>query len=70
MELSKFAYLYSKPLGNDTLKIMKNTWKFTKKTWKNHGILSVRKNGNPELQSNSKLRLRFKGDVCDIGKLY
>ena len=23
MKLNKFAYLYSKPLGNDTLKIMK-----------------------------------------------
>ena len=48
MKLDKFSYLYSKPLGNHTLKIMKkNTWKFTKKTWKNHGILSVRKSGNP-----------------------
>ena len=28
MKLNKFAYLYSKPLGNHTLKIMKNTWKF------------------------------------------
>ena len=38
MKLNKFAYLYSKPLGNHTLKnIEKNTWKFTKKTWKNHG---------------------------------
>ena len=35
MELNKFAYLYSKPLGNHTLKIMKkNTWKFTKKPGK------------------------------------
>ena len=25
MKLNKFAYLYSKPLGNHTLKIMKNT---------------------------------------------
>ena len=24
MKLNKFAYLYSKPLGNHTLKIMKN----------------------------------------------
>ena len=51
-ELNKFAYLYSKPLGNHTLKIMKkNTWKFIKnleKSWKYHGILSVRKSGNPE----------------------
>ena len=32
MILNKFAYLYSKPLGNHTLKnIAKNTWKFTKK---------------------------------------
>ena len=52
MKLNKFAYIYSKPLGNHTLKIMKNTWKFTKnnleKSWKYHGILSVRKSGNPE----------------------
>ena len=25
MKVNKFAYLYSKPLGNHTLKIMKNT---------------------------------------------
>ena len=49
MKLNKFAYLYLKPLRNHTLKIMKkNIWKFTKKTWKNHGILLVRKSGNPE----------------------
>ena len=38
MKLNKVAYLYSKPLGNHTLKIMKkmgkNTWKFTKKPGK------------------------------------
>ena len=53
MKLNKFAYIYSKPLGNYTLKIMKNTWKFTKKnlekSWKYHGILSVRKSGNPDV---------------------
>ena len=37
MKLNNFAYLYSKPLGNQTLKKMKNAWKFTLKTWKNHG---------------------------------
>ena len=38
MKLNKFAYLYSKPLGNHTLKIMKNnTWKFTLKNLENHG---------------------------------
>ena len=38
MKLNKFAYLYSKPLGNHTLKIMgKKTWKFTKKPGKIHG---------------------------------
>ena len=32
MKLNKFAYLYSKPLGNHTVKIMKkNTWKFALK---------------------------------------
>ena len=31
MKLKKFAYLYSKPLGNHTFKNNeKNTWKFTK----------------------------------------
>ena len=51
MKLKKFAYLYSKPLGNHTFKNNeKNTWKFAKKpgkSWKYHGILSVRKSGNP-----------------------
>ena len=51
MKLNKFTYLYSKPLGNHTLKIMKNnTWKLTtkpRKSWKYHGILSVWKGGNP-----------------------
>ena len=49
MKLTKFAYLYSKLLGNHTLKIMKklsgNLFKIMKKipgnlllkTWKNHG---------------------------------
>ena len=31
----------------------KNTWKFTKKSWKYHGILSVRKSGNPEIWSKN-----------------
>ena len=34
MKLNKFAYLYSKPLGNYALKIMKKTWKFTEKPGK------------------------------------
>ena len=38
MKLNKFAYLYSKPLGNHTLKIMnKIPGNLLKKTWKNHG---------------------------------
>ena len=53
MKLNKFAYLYSKPLGNHTLKIMKKYleiyFKKLEKSWKYHGILSVRKSGNPEL---------------------
>ena len=52
MKLNKFAYLYSKPLGNRTLKIMKkipgNLLKNLEKSWKNHEILSVRKSGNPD----------------------
>ena len=52
MKLNKFAYLYSKPLGNHTLKIMKkipgNLLKNLEKSWKYHGILSVQKSGNPE----------------------
>ena len=51
MKLNKFAYLYSKPLGNHTLKIMEkipgNLLKNLEKSWKYHGILSVRKSGNP-----------------------
>ena len=38
MKLNKFAYLYSKPLGNHTLKIMKKIpGNLLKKTWKNQG---------------------------------
>ena len=37
MKLNKFAYLYSKPLGNHTLKIMKKIPGNLLKTWKNHG---------------------------------
>ena len=37
MKFSKLAYLYSKPLGNHTLKIMKNIPGNLLKTWKNHG---------------------------------
>ena len=51
MKLNKFAYLYLKPLGNQTLKIMKKYleiyFKKLEKSWKYHGILSVRKSGNP-----------------------
>ena len=52
MKLNKFAYLYSKPLKNHTLKIMKKYleiyFKNLEKSWKYHEILSVRKSGNPE----------------------
>ena len=37
MKLNKFAYLYSKPLGNHTLKIMKKIPGNLLKPWKNHG---------------------------------
>ena len=48
MKLSKFAYiLYSKSLGNHTLKIMEKYleiyFKNLEKSWKYYGILSVRK---------------------------
>ena len=49
MKLNKFAYLYSKPLGNHTLKIMKkipgNLLKNLEKSWKYPGILSTQKVG-------------------------
>ena len=52
MKLNKFAYLYSKPFGNHTLKIMKKYleiyFKNLEKSWKYHGILSVRNSGNPD----------------------
>ena len=52
MKLNMFAYLYTKPLGNHTLKIMKKYleiyFKNLEKSWKYHGILSVRKSRNPE----------------------
>ena len=45
MKLNNSAYLYSKPLGNHTLKIMKkipgNLLQNLEKSWKYHGILSV-----------------------------
>ena len=54
MKFNKLAYLYSKPLGNHTLKIMKkipgNLLKNLEKSWK-YGILSVRKSGNPDTLS-------------------
>ena len=54
MKLNKFAYLYLKPLGNHTLKIMKKIpGNLLLKTWKNHGILSVRKSGNPDFSMGS-----------------
>ena len=37
MKLNKFAYLFSKPPGNHTLKIMKKYLEIYLKTWKNHG---------------------------------
>ena len=37
MKLNKFAYLYSKPLRNHTLKIMKKYLEIYLKTWKSHG---------------------------------
>ena len=37
MKLNKFAYFYSKPLRNHTLKIMKKYLEIYLKTWKNHG---------------------------------
>ena len=61
MKLNKFTYLYSKPLGNHTLKIMKkipgNLLKNLEKSWKYHGILSVRKSGNPAYVSPNKRTL-------------
>ena len=53
MKLNKFAYLYSKPLGDHTLKIMrKKTWKFTKKpekSWKYREICQSEKVGTLSL---------------------
>ena len=45
IKLFKVADLNSKEL-EVTLKIMKNTWKFVKKTWSNPRILSVGKCGS------------------------
>ena len=58
MILNKFAHLYSKPLGNHTLKnIEKNIWKFTRKTWTNHGILFLsEKVGTLILGNRGKIR--------------
>ena len=52
MKLNKFAYLYSKPLGNHTLKIMKkipgNLLKNLEISWKYHGICQSEKVGTLE----------------------
>ena len=60
MKLNKFAYLYLKKLGNHTVKIMKkipgNLLKNLEKSWKYHGILSVRKSVNPENSCGGKYR--------------
>ena len=70
MKLNNFAYSYSKPLRNHTLKIMKiipgNLLKNLEKSWKYHGILSARKSGNPDAGSESdarKIRLYLKAGV-------
>ena len=42
----KFIDLDSNNVGGH-IKIKKKTWKFAENTWKNPGILSVRKYGNP-----------------------
>ena len=70
MKLNKFAYLYSKPLGNHTFKIMKKIpgnllKKNLEKSWKNHGILSVRKSGNPAFYF-----CLFTGGVCLLGEIW
>ena len=75
MKLNNFAYSYSKPLRNHTLKIMKiipgNLLKNLEKSWKYHGILSARKSGNPgncnnilfrqekELEKEQKKRMKY-----------
>ena len=68
MKLNKFAYLYSKPLGNHTLKIMKkipgNLLKNLEKSWKYHRIFSVQKSGNPEKS------LTYFSHACQIYHLY
>ena len=53
MKLSKFAYFIFNTTWKSYFKNNeKNIWKFTKKnlekSWKYHGILSVRKSGNTE----------------------
>ena len=68
MKLNRFAYLYSKPLGNHTLKIMKkipgNLLKNLEKSWKYHGILSVQKSGNPDyVIGRLVLLVTFGGDT-------
>ena len=59
MKLNNFAYSYSKPLRNHTLKIMKiipgNLLKNLEKSWKYDGILSARKSGNPVIEFQVKL---------------
>ena len=76
MKLNKFAYLYSKPLGNHTLKIMKkipgNLLKNLEKSWKYHGILSVRKSGNPDytIKTIERIHLQFNHYLlCILGEI-
>ena len=67
MKLNKFAYLYSKPLGNHTLKINKkipgNLLKNLEKSWKYHGIFLVRKSGNPAIDTMFNFDGDYKADI-------
>ena len=59
MKCNKFTYLYSKPLGNHTVKIMKKIpGNLLKKTWKNHGNImefcQFKKVGTLQLTCNSR----------------
>ena len=69
MKLSKFAYLYSKPLGNHTLKIMKKYLEIYLKTWKNHGnIMEFCQSGKWEpwliVQTDARKILAIRIYIC------
>ena len=70
MKFKKVVHLYLEQLENYTLKIMKKYLeiyqKKLEKSWKYHGILSVRKSGNPALG----IKVNLYHPTCQVSFLH